>query len=148
MPIDAFDPTMSISCISNRTRYTCYKKCGSNKLITMSRIEKNVLNNMTFKCQHADSYNCKATIKYENYRRHLELDCVHKLVFPMTIYRYIQEADLPNLFREDEGDKEDAEWRFVLANPLAPVVAPPVHFDDDDDSDVDIGGLFGDDDDY
>ena len=62
-------------------KYTCYKKCGSNKTVQLSRIEKNILNNLSFKCQHADEHGCEAVVKYEFYKKHLAEECVHKIVF-------------------------------------------------------------------
>merc|ERR1719375_2238950 len=49
----------------NNPRYECYKKCGSKKTCNLSRIERNILNNLKFKCQHAEEYNCKKVVKYE-----------------------------------------------------------------------------------
>ena len=59
--------------------YTCYKKCGSAKLKSLGRIEKNILNNLPFKCQHSDEHNCEAVLKYEDIKRHLKHECVTKI---------------------------------------------------------------------
>ena len=96
--------------------YTCYKKCGSRKVVGLSRMERNILNSLTFKCQHADEHGCEAIVKYEDYKKHLKEDCVHKLVFP-----------------------EEAK---------PAVQAKPVIEQCEEEEDVDMGGLFGDDDDY
>ena len=65
--------------------YACYKKCGGRTVVGLSRIDKNILNSLTFKCQHADEHGCEAVIKYENYKKHLKEECVHKLVFPEEV---------------------------------------------------------------
>ena len=62
--------------------YECYKRCGGKTLVKLSMIENNILNNLSFKCQHADEYGCEAIVKYEFYRKHLIQDCIHKLVLP------------------------------------------------------------------
>ena len=62
-------------------RFSCYKKCGSKTVVGLSRIEKNLLNNLSFKCQHANEHGWEAIVKYEFYKKHLAEDCVHKLVF-------------------------------------------------------------------
>jgi len=153
LPIDAFDPKTPYSQLPNGKRYECYKKCGGRKISEIGRIEKNVLNQLVFTCQHKDEHGCEAVIKYENYKKHLETECVHKIVFPvektpgLTICLetkaeglLMQQADLPNLFGEEE---EDNEWRFAQPAAAAPQVPPPV-----DEDEVDMGALFGDDDDY
>ena len=69
----------------------------------------------------------------------------------------VMEANLPNLFAEP-GDEleEDVAWRFAgvniqadAPNGAAAPPAPPVAVPDDlEVEDVDMGGLFGDDEDY
>ena len=59
--------------------------CGSKKVTKLSRIERNILNNFEFKCQHAETHGCKSVIKYENTRAHLEKECIEKIVFPEEV---------------------------------------------------------------
>jgi hypothetical protein len=68
-------------------------------VVGLSRIEKNILNNLSFQCQHADEHGCTAIVKYENYKKHLKEECVHKLVFP-------EDAKAkPACIKKDECDK-------------------------------------------
>ena len=66
------------------SKFKCYKMCGSQTLLKLGRIEMNILKALTFKCQHAEEYKCTAIVKYENIRKHLENDCVHKIQPKLT----------------------------------------------------------------
>ena len=169
LPADAFNkhakPDKKSSYCSKK--YTCHKMCGFKTVSELGRIEKNILNSLAFKCQHADD-GCKEIILYSNLKKHLSEDCVVKIEFPpepkpvfvknqdpiiIDQLNVIQQANLANLFAE-EGDEVEQEvaWRFeqvAVAAPQAPVPEPPrVQHEDSEESDVDMGNLFGDDDDY
>lgn len=79
LPKDAFDKSLKIK-YPNKS-YSCYKMCGEQKLAPMTRLERNALNSIIFNCQHAESHGCKAKLKYDNIRVHLEKECVYKLNF-------------------------------------------------------------------
>ena len=158
LPKQAFDPKLPVK--YPQKRYECYKKCGSKELVKLSRLERNLLNGLFFKCQHADSHGCEATVTYERLQHHLENECVHKVAFPKPVVvgkslpsggddlsHAIQVANLPDLFKE-EGDEveENPEWRFIDPQPAAQpniIQPPPIEFED-----IDMGNLFGDDNDY
>ena len=59
--------------------------CGNKELVGLSRIEKNFMDSLQFKCQHEEEHDCQAVLKYENIRTHLEKDCVHKIEFPIIV---------------------------------------------------------------
>ena len=80
LPPDAF-PGGKYDPKKSHKRYACYKQCGSKTTQALGRIERNLLNGLVFKCQH-EPEGCEAEVKYENYKSHLEKDCVKKLVFP------------------------------------------------------------------
>ena len=77
------------------------------------------MNNLSFKCQHADEHGCQAIVKYEFYKKHLADDCVHKLVFP-----------------------EEKKIAVAKTAPLKDII------EIEEEEDVDMGNLFGDFDDY
>ena len=67
----------------------------------------------------------------------------------------IQEANLPNLFQEEGDEADEPQWRFqgniapqhqAVAQPVALPV--PNRFENEEEEDIDMGNLFGDDDDY
>jgi len=62
-------------------KYACYKMCGSEKLVLLTKIEKSILNSLPFTCQHADEHKCTAVVKYGDMKAHLEKECVHKIEF-------------------------------------------------------------------
>ena len=68
--------------------YTCLNKCGSSKTIELSRIERNLLNSLSFKCQHAEEHGCQSVVRYEHYRQHLAIECVHPLKSLRTVSDY------------------------------------------------------------
>ena len=143
----------------------------------LGRLESNILNNLPFKCQHADSHECPAVVKYENYKAHLKNECVQKiqeisLSHPLDApvrksysrssenqlggiqlnNHVVQAANLPGLFKEEDEEEEENGWRFeeadeAVGRPREPVVRRQ-EVQEESDDDIDMGGLFGDDDDY
>ena len=77
LPEDAHDPG-----IITKKRYSCYNLCGSSQVCRLGRIEMNIINNIPLKCQHEEEFGCNAIVKYEDYRKHLINDCVHKIDLP------------------------------------------------------------------
>ena len=104
-------------------------KCGSSQIHQLSRIERNMLNNFLFDCQHKKEFGCQAIIKYEHYRKHLTEECVHKIELEpekeygklidkksTAVAKIIQDAHLANLFLEEgEEPVPFVEW-------VAPVI--------------------------
>ena len=69
------------ACLNPKTKtaskkYACYKMCGSNSLIAISKIERNLLNLLEFTCSQDG---CGEEIKYENYVKHLTTTCKNKI---------------------------------------------------------------------
>ena len=83
IPKSYFDKSIKTSNYGNADQrpYACFKMCGSKKLIPLTRIERNILNTMTFTCQHADDFECDAKIKYCDMKSHLKNDCKNKIEF-------------------------------------------------------------------
>ena len=54
-----------------QNKYSCFMKCGASTTTALGRIERNILNNLTFRCQHSAEFQCEAVLKYENYKKHL-----------------------------------------------------------------------------
>ena len=175
LPEDAHDPSVKFK--PGQRKYQCYKLCGKSELGPLSRIEKNFLSNIPFKCQHEEEFGCKAVVKYEDYRKHLQNDCVHKIELPAEkVYgpkvlitsaklilggpgaarviddqnRILHEAQLANLFLE-EGEEPVPFVEFVpqVIAVVAPVAAPVAQQRiQEEEEDIDMGGLFGDEEDY
>ena len=80
LPPDALDIEL------NSTKpYKCFKKCGSKELTELTRIERNILDSLKFKCQHSlleGDQKCTAIVKYEHIRKHLETECTKRLKLP------------------------------------------------------------------
>ena len=124
LPADAFNkhakPDKKSSYGSKK--YSCHKMCGSNIVSELGRIEKNILNSLSFKCQHA-AEGCTATVLYQDLKKHLSKECAKKIEFPEPIpIKYvesksnpvviarenvIQQANLANLFAEEGEELEE-----------------------------------------
>ena len=141
---------------SSTKAYSCYKMCGNNTVTNLSRIEKNILNNFEFHCQHSESHGCTSKIKYENTRAHLEKECVHKLIFPEAEIKKpiikvdqseldgIAQANLPNLFQEEGEELAPDDWRFQQAvQQPAPIQPPRRVVEEESEDDIDMGDIFG-----
>ena len=133
--------------------YTCYKKCGSRKVVGLSRIEKNILNSLSFQCQHADEHGCTAVVKYEFYKKHLQEECVHKLVFPEEVKKEQMATKNGQISDHTEIIPEGANLARLFFmegdEPLEPEpIEEPVRMVEEEEEDIDMGNLFGDDDDY
>jgi len=50
--------------------------------MALSKIERNLLNQLSFTCQHQDEHGCEAEVRYEHLKTHLASDCKSKLEFP------------------------------------------------------------------
>ena len=98
------------------------------------------MNNLSFKCQHADEYGCEAVIKYEFYKKHLAEDCIHKLIFPV-------EKKFEKYQPIDKSKFKDIPPPINLAQLFFEEGDEPFG-DEEEPEDVDMGNLFGDDDDY
>ena len=63
LPADAFNKNAMPDNKSsyNSKKYTCHKMCGSNTVSGLGRIERTILNSLSFQCQHADE-GCTATV--------------------------------------------------------------------------------------
>ena len=112
-----------------------------------------MLNNLSFKCQHADKHGCEAVVKYEFYKKHLAEDCVHKLVFPEE-----KKIELPIVNKKaiNNGDDKVLPAGINLAqlffeegdDPIPWHMAVPVNnIVEEEEEDINMGNLFGDDDD-
>ena len=105
--------------------FKCIKDCENSSLRKLGRIERLVLGSLTFQCQHSEE-GCEAEIAYEDMKKHLEKNCTKKIQF-------IEEPELK-----------------LIAAPVPAVVQqkpkPQPQPVQNDEEEVDMGGLFGDDD--
>ena len=111
--------------------YACFKMCGSSKLLPLSRIERNILNSIEFKCEQQ----CGMQVRYEDMKKHLMINCeTTKLVFDQ------EEED--RLKKEYDQAVAVGQVRVkVVPAPVAAPVAP------EEEENVDIGAMFEDNDD-
>ena len=75
LPDEAFNNLLSVK---SRVKYTCHKMCGSNRVAELGRIERNILNSLSFRCQHS-SKGCTATVRYQDMHTHLTKECVKRI---------------------------------------------------------------------
>ena len=59
--------------------------CGADTISELGRIERNILNTLAFKCQHHEEFGCEAVVQYQNIRKHLTQECVHKIELPEEV---------------------------------------------------------------
>ena len=74
LPDDGVGKTKQVSYYN--PAYECYRKCGSRKNVDLSKLERAIINNLPFTCQHADEHGCEAVVKYEDMKKHLKNECV------------------------------------------------------------------------
>jgi len=111
----------------NDLKYQCFKMCGSQKLIPLTKIERMVLDSLKFRCQH-EAEGCEKELKYSEIREHLKNDCVNKIEI---------EEELPIEITQKKVEVP-LKPKAAARAPVAPV---------DPLEDVDLGELFEDDDD-
>lgn len=83
LPESAFNPNIRVRYPDKP--YQCFKMCGSKKIVNLSRLERNILNNLKFRCQHEDEFGCTEVLTYETYKQHLAKECVEKVAFPVEL---------------------------------------------------------------
>ena len=66
--------------------------CGSTKLIAISKIERNLLNQLEFTCSQDG---CDEAVKYENYNAHLTKLCNFKIEVDV-----LEDARLDKIYNE------------------------------------------------
>ena len=71
--------------------YECFQKCGCSKLVSLSKIEKNILSSLKFKC--TENF-CSKIFSYDNFKNHKTKEC-SKLAF----LDYAEELRLDQIFK-------------------------------------------------
>ena len=85
--------------------------CGANTISELGRIERNILNSLAFKCQH---YGCQAIVQYQNIRKHLSQECVHKIELPPEEIKII-EKQVPIVQKQQiQEEEEDIDHGYLF----------------------------------
>ena len=84
--------------------YECFKMCGSKTLVSLSKIETSLLNQLTFKCQEES---CGKLVAYSELKNHLECECTLKKELPETYH--LRDFLSRKLFKEEKYWQEKAE---------------------------------------
>ena len=66
--------------LKGKQAFKCLKDCENSTLRKLGRIERLVLNSLTFQCPHSED-GCEAEVTYEDMMKHLEKNCVKKIQF-------------------------------------------------------------------